>query len=135
MTTTPTHPEWATVGATVAIDHGGLGPSAGMSLTTVTKVTARAIVTTGNRRFTAGMSGKWVDKKTDNRWVSATLVAADDPRVVAYFANQARGAAAYTAEQALLAWRNDPAAANLAELRAALDALAPYLADTDTTED
>lgn len=117
-------PAWATVGAEVVIDYG---PDWWMTKTSITEVTATSIVTLGARKFTPDPSRGWVDKGCDAHWLTPTLIAGDDPRAVEWFAEQDRGTCAGRAEDRLVAWRREPTASNAAALRAALDALAPYL--------
>lgn len=129
MTTTPSHPEWATVGASVVIAQAGA--TGVMYRTTIARLTPKSIVTERGTRFTASGFG-WT-ARGDRSWGgSPTLLAADDPKAVAYFREQDRRAAAHDAEAALIAWRRDVATPETAAaLRAALDALAPHLTDTE----
>lgn len=125
MTTAPTHPEWATVGAEAVIYAGG-----SMHRTVITKLTPQSIVTKCGTRFTLGRFG-WTAKSARS-WGPRTLLAGDHPKAVAYFREEDRRASAHDAEAALIAWRRDGATPEtIAALRAALDALAPHLAETE----
>lgn len=125
-TTTPELPAWAVAGGPAVVKSGG-GRSV-MHRTTIEKVNAKSIVTPMGRFTWDAAFSRWIDRRSGGRgWGYDTLIAPDAPEAVAYFAEAERVDATYAATAALESWRREATPEAARAVRAALDALAPYL--------